>query len=76
MHAGHSEMNGSIVERRSLAESDLRGIGVLRSFRSPFMGGERQESNFRAIRDRPNLRSNGTSPRPYRDGKQQLGIAV
>jgi hypothetical protein len=35
---------------RSLAESDLRRIGVLRSLRSLFMVGVRQESDFRAIR--------------------------
>src|SRR5215469_348220 len=34
-----------------VAESDLRSIGVLRSLRSPLMGGGRQESDFRAIRD-------------------------
>jgi hypothetical protein len=35
---------------RSLAESDLRRIGVLRSLRSLLLVGVRQESDFRAIR--------------------------
>jgi hypothetical protein len=33
-----------------LAESDLPSIGVLRSLRSPLMGGVRQESDFRVLR--------------------------
>ena len=49
MLPGQSEMNGPIVD--SEAESDLRRIGVLRSFRSPLTGCVRHESDFRAIRD-------------------------
>ena len=48
MLPGQSEMNGPIVD--SEAESDLRRIGVLRSFRSPLTGCVRHESDFRAIR--------------------------